>query len=261
LQRKLLLVLSAIALLIPDIAILAQAQNGYTTFIDPQGLFSMQVPQGWYCQGGSYVDPTGVPCYYVDLASPDGSVVIKLGDRRITPVFDTPLSGKQFAEWYYQNYIANSIQGLQVISDQELQDGSGAVVYTDGNNGGVVCAKTMPMGGNKWGVSLLYSVIAPASELNQAVSIVQHMIETTVWNTQQQSSYASNLMRQTQDYTNDIIGNVIENQNTVGQHAMDRWTSVIADEPDTEKYVWDCDGQTIVTDSYVKPAIDCELVY
>jgi hypothetical protein len=213
LQRKSILILSVLTML--TLAILAQAQNGYTNFCDPKGQFCMQVPQGWPVQGESYVDSTGIPCYYVDVVSPDNSIIIAFGDRRVNALFPQ-ISGKQYAEWYYQNFIASSIQGVQIVSDNELQDGSGVVEYTDGNNAGVVCAKTMHLGGKNWVCSLLYNVVAPSSEIDQAVSIAQHMIQTTVWNNLQ-SNHASNLNSQF-DYNDEIIHDVWQTESDSFDH-------------------------------------------
>lgn len=181
-QRKFLLVLSVVALLIPNAAVFAQAQNGYTTFHDPNGMFSMQVPQGWYCDGRSYIDKTtGVACYYVDVANPEKSMIIAMGDPAVKPVYNTYVSGKQIAEWYYQNFIASRLQGVRMVTDDDLQDGSGRVRYTFGDNAGQIYAKTAPMGGNMWGISMLYNAVAPSSDLEQVVSIAERMVNTNVW--------------------------------------------------------------------------------
>jgi len=180
LSKKLVLA-SGMALILLNLAILAQGQ-GYTTYYDPNGLFSMAVPSGWSTQGQSYVDAHGIGCWYLLTTSPDYKIRIQLGDKRLQATFSNALSGLDIAKYYYQTYVANSIKGVKVIkSAEDKGDSSGTVAYTtnDGSAIGVIYAQTAPYK-NGYGIKLFFHVFAATSELSQALNICGHMLQSRV---------------------------------------------------------------------------------
>ena len=269
-QRKIIL-MASMALLISCLAILAQAQNDYTTFRDPNGMFTMDVPQGWTTNGGTYTDQqSGISCYYVSTVSPDSSVVINLGDPGVSAVIPQQ-TGKQYAEWYYQNRVANQLQGTQVLADSDYGNNAGYLGYAYGNFGGIIGAQTMPKGDGNYGISLLFHIIAPQNQLQQALDVAAHMIQSTRSTSQQTyaqgaynpgpGNYASNLNIDNQNYALGIIDSVMENQDNMWQHATNERVSNIRDEPGGD-YQWqDSSGNYYTTPGLEKPTDDAELEY
>lgn len=255
------LILCALVLLMPA---LAQNVVQYTTFIDPKGMFSMEVPARWYTQGNSFVDSMGATSYYVDTQSPDKTILICLGDSRIQAVYyttSTPMmSGRQMAEYYFQKYIQPSSTGIQKKSSQDLQNGGGAVAYMVNQNvDGIVYFQTASSG-NKWYIASMYNLIAPISEMQAVEAVCMHMIQTTRWNQQQQivnnklaTSNALNQANTALQESNDM-GNIIG-------HTMNQYSDIFSDNTPGQKYVWNCDGQQRTTNSYIPPASDCERIY
>lgn len=255
------LILCALVLFMPA---LAQNDVQYATFVDPKGMFSMEVPAGWYTQGNSFADSTGATSYYVDTQSPDKTILICIGDPRIQAVYSTAstpmMSGKQMAEYYFQNYIQPSGTGIQERSSQDLQNGGGVVAYmADQNEGGIVYFQTASSG-NKWYIALMYNFIAPISEMEAVEAVCMHMIQTTTWNQQQQmvnnrlaTNYALNQANTALQESNDM-GNIIG-------HTMNQYSDIFSDNTPGQEYIWDCNGQTVATDSYIPPDSDCERLY
>ena len=261
-HTRLILILITVVLLVATT--LVQAQNGYTTWTDPHANeFSLEVPQGWTTQGGSYIDSTGTDCYYVSTSSPDGSIAVTLGDPRVASTYNSQrtqqMSGEQFAKWYYQNYIASEISGANVENEKNFGNGAGGLEYTYSGNVGEVYAQTAS-NGMAWYIKLLFSFVAPSSETNVAQSVVLHMVQTTKWNYQQRAQQQETLSN---NILNNVIGpnGVVTNEDTAAQHATNQWSSYLGGNDNIgNRYVWNCDGKTVTTDSYENPG-GCDLEY
>jgi hypothetical protein len=196
--------------------------------------------------------------------------VINLGDPDVNAIIPQQ-TGKRYAEWYYQNRVANQLQETQVLADSDYGNNAGYLGYAYGNFVGIIGAQTMPMGNGNYGISLLFHIIAPQDQLQQALGVAAHMIQSTRSTNQQtyaqgaynpgMSNYASNLNTDTQDYAMGIIDSVMENQDNMWQHTTNQWVSYIRDEPGGD-YQWqDSSGNYYTTPSYEKPTDDAELEY
>ena len=286
---KLIFLLIAVILL-AGTASLGSAQ-GFTTWTDPNGKFTIGVPQGWRASGSSYTDNTGTSCYYVVTMSPDGSMGIMLGDPRLAGTYisyQIPyMTGKEFVERYYESYIATSMQGLQVVGDQDLGNGAGVVMYTDGNNIGLIAAQTAN-GGSMWQLQLLLHMIAPANQAYNVLAVAtqmaqsvnfggygmtgsSRMVGSTMGGSPSMGSMAS--MPNFQQYAQqqmalnnqmtDIALTIGQNAANAREHGANMFDAYIRDDYSAgNQYQWETpSGQTLFTDSYVNPTGDSNLEY
>ena len=92
--REALVVFPSVRLTGPgETAAAAQPSLEFTTWTDPrERAFTVDVPRGWHAQGGAFrAAPVDVrPA--VELRSPDGEIVVRLGDPEL-PTFIEPIAG------------------------------------------------------------------------------------------------------------------------------------------------------------------------
>jgi len=257
-----IVMLSIIVLLMASAATLGQAQGNviWSKWTDPkENAFSLEVPQGWYVEGGLIRNPENpaVDCRpYIRVTSPDGTIIITRWDYRFPNVYTgQQLSGLDFAELYLSKYPEAGCTGITITSI----DNRGRVDYSCYKNGilmaGAIAAQTAPIG-SSWALRDLQSYLAPAQQAKIVESLLSHMVETSYWNpqwtasnanseqyaNQQYINKANQVLNANQQYTNNanqaLNGylNQMAEQNSVTQPVLEAWRNF-----DTSN-CWVCQG-------------------
>ena len=179
------------------------------------------------------------------------------------------------------------MQGLQVVGDQDLGNGAGVVMYTDGNNIGLIAAQTAN-GGSMWQLQLLLHMIAPANQAYNVLAVAtqmaqsvnfggygmtgsSRMVGSTMGGSPSMGSMAS--MPNFQQYAQqqmalnnqmtDIALTIGQNAANAREHGANMFDAYIRDDYSAgNQYQWETpSGQTLFTDSYVNPTGDSNLEY
>jgi tetratricopeptide (TPR) repeat protein len=202
-HRRLIIILGVFALVIVNTAILGQGQDNvvYVTWHEPnEDAFSIEVPQGWTVEGGLYRNPAN-PLIdirpYVRATSIDGNIIVTRWDYRFKILFYTKqLSGVECAEWYLSNYPEAGISEITITSRTPANNNSGMINYSCYKNNlpmsGAVAALTTSIG-TSWYLEDLATYLAPVSLENLAKTVCSHMMQTSKWNPQWNSSNTQKL--------------------------------------------------------------------
>jgi hypothetical protein len=189
--------------------------SSWVSMRDPrEQAFSIAVPKGWTTYGGLFRFSAVDARLVVDMTSPDGNTNIRVGDSTVPPYlvpgrFVRPgprlaayASGSVFATKYGQARFGSVCQQLLVTKSRAIAPkyhppGNGLIRTTAGEAtftcvkngaamGAYVYAETTLIGpggpGSNWSVVALGSVIAPATQAREAVTMLQHSGESLVVN-------------------------------------------------------------------------------
>jgi len=194
------------------------ASVSWTQFQDPfEKAFTVDVPQGWTVKGGLFRLGYSDERTMVDLASPDGSIEIRLGDVAI-PSYVAPgpnhpegsiydlgaqaqmvvaryRTGPQFAVLYSHARFGKLCQNPQTdttLAALTVPDyvpaapgtgtaSAGQIAYRCDTTAGprlvFAYAKTIPVG-QLWQVAALVSFVAPPDQAGTAQSLAQHCAQS-----------------------------------------------------------------------------------
>jgi hypothetical protein len=185
----------------------------WTRFTDPnEHAFSVDVPQGWKIDGG-LARRTGIDTSdFLRALSPDGSIVLIMGDPDLPAMQHTPgfgagpgskpyLPGKELARSYAESSLPALCSGLTLESSADRDDiaagplakavpgsryDAGEAFYACTHNGkperAYMVAGTYIYHGytpslpSIWGFNLLDGCIAPADRIDTARKILLHML-------------------------------------------------------------------------------------
>lgn len=200
----------------------------WTRFEDPnEHAFSLDVPAGWKTEGGLVRRGPVDLSVFLRALSPDGSVMLILGDPA-PAYFGTPglgagpkarpyLAGQAYARQYLEESLPALCSSAQFISAEdrpEIASGplaqgtpyarhdAGDATFSCIHNGKPVkafmvagtflyAARMRAMPGS-WGVNLLAGFLAPEARVDEVKAIVLHMLQSSRfdpdWNRRQQAN-------------------------------------------------------------------------
>jgi hypothetical protein len=260
---------------------------GYVRWSDPkEGGFSLEIPSQWYASGGTFRFSAFDARSAVHVASPDGRININIQDENV-PSFTRPmhvgvisikegqwytpapgagkmyvlryLPGKEFAEWYANQFGAIGSTDLTILERRDRPDASetiqnlilkyglsqtissGEVFFSCIKNKelmkGYCFAQTIDTG-SVWTIHYLVSYLAPSSQEEMAQSVLNHMLLSTQPNPEWVRAHQGNLMKYQEMVTShnaaiaDIITKSYEARQETQEKVMQEVSNTIQDRID-----------------------------